>query len=307
MMGVLRLCAFAFAMSFATNCAMAGDVTASTSIAASAGCSGNPNPLGVSRAVEIDTAGGPGFGSEQFKLYDFLQPGEVVLTFDDGPWPGNTPAVLKALQAQCTKALFFPIGEHAVWHPDLLRQVASAGHTIGSHTWSHADLSKLTLEQAQEEIEKGFSAIHVVLGQPETPFFRFPGLRHSPELLSYLGARNIGVFSADLDSQDFRIHKPEQVISSVMTRLKKTGKGIVLMHDFQRATSLALPEILDQLKANGYKIVQVKAKGPVTTLAQYDAVVEKELGGKAADSPALSSVVRTIGDSSFSDRFSAIR
>ena len=90
---------------------------------AAPGCA-NPNALGVSRVVEIDTTGGPGFGFEHFKAYDFLRDHEVVLTFDDGPWPHNTPAVLKALADQCTKALFFPIGKHASWHPELLKQVA---------------------------------------------------------------------------------------------------------------------------------------------------------------------------------------
>src|SRR6267378_3499386 len=87
----------------------------------------NPDALGVSRVVEIDTTGGPGFGFEHFKQYDFLQPGEVVLTFDDGPWPHNTPAVLAALAAQCTKAIFFPIGEHTMWAPEILKQVDAAG------------------------------------------------------------------------------------------------------------------------------------------------------------------------------------
>ena len=305
-MRVLRNCVFALVTVFVAHSAWAQDVTGSTG-AAPVGCPGNPNPagnvLGVSRTVEIDTAGGPGFGSEQFKSYDFLQPGEVVLTFDDGPWPGNTPAVLSALAAQCTKAVFFPIGEHAMWHPELLKQVAAAGHTIGSHTWSHADLTKLPADQAQEEIEKGFSAVHLALGQPESPFFRFPGLRHTPELVSYLGTRNISAFSADFDSQDFKIHKPDQVIASVMTKLKKNGKGIILMHDFQHGTALALPELLTQLQANGYRIVQVKAKTAVTTLAQYDEQVSKQLGGATADSRPLASVVRTIDSSTFNDRF----
>jgi len=305
-MRVLRICALACVTAFAATSAWAQDVTNSIG-PASPGCPGNPNALGVSRVVEIDTAGGPGFGSEQFKTYDFLQQGEVVLTFDDGPWPGNTPAVLKALAAQCTKAVFFPIGEHALWHPELLKQVAAAGHTIGSHTWSHVDLAKLPDEQAREEIEKGVSAVHAALGGPEAPFFRFPGLRHTPELVSYLGTRNISAFSADFDSQDFRIHKPELVIASVMTKLKKNGKGIILMHDFQHGTALALPEILEQLKANGYRIVQVRAKTPVTTLAQYDDQVGKQLGGASADSRPISSVVRTIDGSTFSDRFSAMR
>ena len=62
--------------------------------AAAPACPGNPNALGVARVVEIDTTGGPGFGFEHFKQLDFLQPGEVVLTFDDGPWLNHTPAVL---------------------------------------------------------------------------------------------------------------------------------------------------------------------------------------------------------------------
>ena len=155
------------------------DVVATPSLAC-----GNADALGVSRVVEIDTAGGPGFGFEQFKAYDFLREHEVVLTFDDGPWPGNTPAVLKALADECTKALFFPIGKHAMWHPEILKQVAAAGHTIGSHTWSHADLSKLTIDQAKEEFEKGASAVRAALGEPEGSFFRFPALRAPLEMVT---------------------------------------------------------------------------------------------------------------------------
>jgi peptidoglycan/xylan/chitin deacetylase (PgdA/CDA1 family) len=264
--------------------------------APSTSCPGNPNALGVSRVVEIDTTGGPGFGFEHFKAYDFLRDHEVVLTFDDGPWPNNTPAVLAALAAQCTKALFFPIGKHAMWHPQILKQVATAGHTIGSHTWSHADLSKLSADQAKEEIEKGASAVRAALGEPESPFFRFPALRHPPEMLTYLGTRNIAVWSTDLDSFDFKMRKPEQVTASVMAKLKKLGKGIVLMHDFQHPTALALPELLAQLKAGGYKIVQVKAKDPITTLPEYDEIVMKEFGGNTANARPVSSVVRTIGE-----------
>src|SRR5438445_8614578 len=94
----------------------------------------NPNALGIARTVEIDTTGGPGFGFEHFKQLDFLEDKEVVLTFDDGPWPNNTPAVLKALADECTKGLFFAIGKHATYHPEILKAVANAGHTVGAHT-----------------------------------------------------------------------------------------------------------------------------------------------------------------------------
>src|SRR4051794_488056 len=145
----------------------------------------NPNALGIGRVVEIDTTGGPGFGFEHFKQLDFLGEKEVVLTFDDGPWPVNTPAVLKALAEECTTGIFFAVGKHATYHPDILRQVAAAGHTVGSHTWSHANLNKkgMTEQQARDEIEKGFSAVRLALGAAPAPFFRFPQLQHPPAMV----------------------------------------------------------------------------------------------------------------------------
>ena len=255
----------------------------------------NPNALGVERVVQIDTTGGPGFGFEHFKAYDFLRDKEIVLTFDDGPWPGNTPAVLKALADQCTKALFFPIGKHAGWHPEILKQVAAAGHTIGSHTWSHKDLSKLTPEEAKNEIEMGIAAVSIALGnQPVGPFFRFPALRHPPEMVKYLGERNVGIFSTDMDSFDFKLRKPEQVIKSVMDKLEKHGKGIILMHDFQHATAEAAPELFKQLKAGGYKVVQVVGKTPIEPQKEYVAIVLKEMGGGLDEARPMSSVIQTI-------------
>jgi peptidoglycan/xylan/chitin deacetylase (PgdA/CDA1 family) len=251
--------------------------------------------LGIARTVEVDTTGGPGFGFEHFKQHDFLRNNEVVLTFDDGPWPHNTPAVLAALAAQCTKATFFPIGKHAMWHPEILKQVEEAGHTIGSHTWSHANLAAKKPDEGKEEIEKGISAIRAALGHPAAPFFRFPVLKHPPELVTYLGERNIAIFSTDMDSFDFKMRKPDQVIQSVMAKLKKHGKGIVLLHDFQHPTAEALPELLNQLKANGYKIVHMKARDTVKTIAKYDEAIQKEEKLPTVSSRPTSSVVRTIG------------
>jgi peptidoglycan/xylan/chitin deacetylase (PgdA/CDA1 family) len=255
----------------------------------------NPNALGVERIVQIDTTGGPGFGFEHFKAYDFLRDHEVVLTFDDGPWPGNTERVLKALADQCTKALFFPIGKHAGWHPEILKEVARAGHTVGSHTWSHKDLTKMTPDEAKAEIEKGIAAVSIALGnKPVGPFFRFPALRHPPEMVKYLGERNVAIFSTDLDSFDFKIRKPEQVIKSVMAKLAKHGKGIILMHDFQHATSEAAPELLKQLKAGGFKVVQVVGKTPIEPLPEYKEAVLKEMGGGLDEARPMSSVIQTI-------------
>jgi peptidoglycan/xylan/chitin deacetylase (PgdA/CDA1 family) len=254
----------------------------------------NPNALGVSRTVEVDTAGGPGFGGEHFKQHDFLRNKEVVLTFDDGPWP-TTTAVLKALADECVRVTFFPIGKHATYYPEILKAMHEAGHTIGSHTWSHRNLESIKDPvEAKAEIEKGISAVSMSAGVPMAPFFRFPALRHPPALVPYVGERNLGIFSTDMDSFDFKMRKPEQVVNAVMTKLKKYGKGIVLMHDFQTATSQAVPDLLAQLKAEGYKIVHMRAKEPVKPLAEYDEMVKKEQKLPTVSTRPTSSVIRTV-------------
>ncbi|WP_024577462.1 MULTISPECIES: polysaccharide deacetylase family protein [unclassified Afipia] len=265
--------------------------------AAKANCA-NPNAIGVSRVVQIDTTGGPGFGFEHFKQLDFLRDKEVVLTFDDGPWPVNTPSVLKTLADECTKAIFFPIGKHATYYPEILKHVAAEGHTVGAHTWSHANLNnkKLTEAQQKEEIEKGFSAVKWALGAAPSPLFRFPALQHPPAMVTYLGERNISIWSCDLDSFDFKASTAQKIVDTVMTKLDKFGKGIVLMHDFQKHTAEALPELMKRLKAGGYKVVQVKAKAPMQTIAQYDEEVVKGLKLPTVSSRPLNSVVQTISE-----------
>jgi peptidoglycan/xylan/chitin deacetylase (PgdA/CDA1 family) len=257
----------------------------------------NPDALGVSRVVEIDTTGGPGFGFEHFKQFDFLTDKEVVLTFDDGPWPNNTPAVLKALADECTKGLFFAVGKHATYHPEILRQVLAQGHTIGSHTWSHVNLNgkKMTEQQAKDEVEKGFSAVKFALGTNPAPFFRFPQLQHNPAIVTYFGTRNVAMFSTDLDSFDFRKEStPDKIISNVMTKLDKLGKGIILMHDFQKHTAEALPTLLARLKAGGYKVVQIKAKTTFQTLPEYDEALLRDLKVPTTSARPISSVVQTV-------------
>jgi peptidoglycan/xylan/chitin deacetylase (PgdA/CDA1 family) len=259
-----------------------------------------PGGMGLARIVEIDTTGGPGFGFEHFKQYDFLHEKEVVLTFDDGPWPENTLAVVKALAENCLKATFFEIGEHAMWHPEITKQVIEAGQTVGTHTWSHKDLARnpyaSDLEKAKTEIEMGNSSVHMAAaGAPVAAFFRFPDLQHPPPMVSYLGERNIAIFSTDIDSFDFKLKKPDLVIKSIMTKLEKRGKGIILMHDFQRGTAEALPELLRQLKAGGYKVVHMVPRQSLTTLPKYDEMVTQKDKLSSNNTRPENSVVRTIG------------
>jgi peptidoglycan/xylan/chitin deacetylase (PgdA/CDA1 family) len=235
---------------------------------------------------------------EHYKAYDFLQPKEVVLTFDDGPQKYTTEEVLKALADECVKATFFSIGKMALGYPAIIREVANAGHTVGTHTWGHKALGKLkTFDDAKAEIERGVSAVHRAVGKPIAPFFRFPTLRDTPETVAYLGERNIAMFSCDIDSFDYKRQTPQHIVKSLMERLDKRGKGILLMHDIHKRTAEALPLLLAELKAKGYRIVHMTAKAPVTTVAEYDEAIEPDAKGLpqvGAERP-LSSVVHTVG------------
>ncbi len=260
-------------------------------------CPGNTAALGVGRVVEIDTTGGPGFGFEHYKAHDFLQMKEVVLTFDDGPQKFHTEATLAALQSHCSKAIFFSVGKQALFFPEIIRKVAAEGHTVGTHTFNHYDLRRKAVGPAAiDEIERGISAVRRAAGVPIAPFFRYPALADSPETLKYLQGRNIAVFSTDIDSFDFKIRSAEKTVQAVMSKLEKKGKGIVLLHDVVATTGKAAPDLLKALKDGGYKVVHMKAKGEVKTLAEFDALIEKDVKGLSpagSDRP-TASVVRTV-------------
>jgi len=258
----------------------------------------NPDALGIGRVVEIDTTEGPSFGNARTAAMDFLNDKEVVLTFDDGPWPGNTPAVLKALAEECTTGVFFTIGKHASYHPELLRQVQAAGHLIGTHTWSHANLNskKLTAQLVKDEVEKGFSAAKLVLGNNPAPLFRFPQLQSNAAAVSYLAERHVGMFSADIDSLDFRrTSTPEKIVERVMGELARHNKGIILMHDFQKNTAIALPTLLRRLKEGGYRVVRITTRGTYQTEPETDAAILKDFKMPNLRAP-LTSAVRTVSE-----------
>jgi peptidoglycan/xylan/chitin deacetylase (PgdA/CDA1 family) len=233
-----------------------------------------PNALGVSRIAEIDTTGGPWFGAPQGDP-DFLAAGEVVLTFDDGPLPKYTRPILAALASQCTKATFFILGEMAAEFPDVVKEIAAQGHTIGTHTWSHPNLKRLSDEKAQIQIESAFTAVEKAAGEPIAPFFRYPFLSDSESVIAYLRTRNIAQFAIDIDSFDWRTRDSRSVIGRVMAGLERHGKGIILFHDIHASTVGALPELLSLMKAKGFKVVHLRARAAVQTLAGIEPPVKE--------------------------------
>jgi len=167
-----------------------------------------PDPktaLGVSRIVEIDASKGGVYGSvtRQPKEPSILGPKEVVLTFDDGPMPWITHSILDPLDRFCTKATFFEVGQMALSHPAVVKDVLGRGHTLGTHTMTHHfNLPRMAEPAAIDEIERGFAAVATAAGAPIAPFFRFTGLADSTALISYLRGRGIAAFTVDVVSND---------------------------------------------------------------------------------------------------------
>jgi peptidoglycan/xylan/chitin deacetylase (PgdA/CDA1 family) len=234
-------------------------LASSASYALAADCADDPRTTGLSRTIAIDSTHGKYFGRLQYKKSAPLRRKEVVITFDDGPHPTHTKEILDVLDRHCVKATFFTVGRMAVFRSAIVKEVAKRGHTIATHTWSHFhDLSKLPLEEAKVEIEKGFVATSYVLGHPIAPFFRYPGLNQSPELNAYLASRNISVWSVDVVSND-TAHDltPEKLVNQTMERLRRMRGGIVLFHDMKSVTAQAMDAFLTQLELEGYKVVHV--------------------------------------------------
>jgi peptidoglycan/xylan/chitin deacetylase (PgdA/CDA1 family) len=229
-----------------------------------------PGAIGTARKIEIDTKGGPRFGGVQYRETSFLQPGEVVLTFDDGPHKQLTPVVLDTLAQHCALATFFMVGQRAMGYSDLVREVARRGHTVATHTWSHANLKQRSSSAGVNEIELGISGVQKALGRPAAPFFRFPYLSDPAYAQDHLRSRNTANISIDIDSYDFRTRSPTVVIRNVMKQLKSKGRGIILFHDIQPSTAGALGALLTDLKAGGYRVVHLVPRQPQMTLAEFD-------------------------------------
>lgn len=192
-----------------------------------------------------------------------LRPGEVILTFDDGPRPGKTTEILATLRDFGVKATFLMLGSSAQAHPSLAQQVAASGHTVGSHTYDHVDLSTLDRQAALDEIAKGERAVQLALaggGQVLSPFFRFPYLSQTGFLRTNLMQGNMIILDVDIDSKDYYKDTPETVVARTMARLDARGSGIVLFHDIHQRTVQTLPLFLAQLQERGYSVVRLVPK-----------------------------------------------
>ena len=254
--------------------ALMATASISPALAATAHAAPCPRPgtLGTSRVLEVDVSTTPRVGLQSFPETLPLADHEVVLTFDDGPWPPTTSRVLSALAQQCVRATYFLIGEHVSEHPAIVRRIVAEGHTVATHTWSHPNLMQIKHEQAIEQIDHGISALETVLHgtastTPTTPFFRFPGFQSTPETLDLLQSRGIVVFGSDIWASDWNKMTPKQELKLITDRLEAAGKGIILFHDTKTHTAAMMPAFLRYLRDNGYHVVHVKPAEPAVSLA----------------------------------------
>jgi peptidoglycan/xylan/chitin deacetylase (PgdA/CDA1 family) len=239
-------------------------LVAALDAAQAADCPGNPQALGTSRTIVVDPVehqriGGMNYG-ETLPLADK----EVVLTFDDGPLPPYSNRILDILASECVRATYFIVGRMAKAYPELVRRAHAEGHTIGTHSMNHPIPYKSHgLERSKTEIEGGIAATGEALGDAEAvaPFFRFPGLGRTDPVEAYLGRRGLMAWSADFPADDWRRIKANEIIRRALMRLEAKGRGILLLHDIQPATALALPTLLAELKVRGYRIVHVQPAG----------------------------------------------
>src|SRR5215207_3447661 len=227
-------------------------------------CPGRPDALGTSRTLVVDARAHPLIGTMQYRETLPLEPGEVVLTFDDGPLPKYSNQILEILAAQCVKPTFFLVGRQAQANPEGVRRVRDAGHTVATHTQSHpSGMHRIPIDRAQREIDEGIANVTAALGEngaaAMSPFFRIPGLARNDGIEEYTRSKGLQVWSADFPADDWRNVSSTRVHDLAMQRLAAKGKGILLLHDIQPRTVAALPRILRDLKAGGYRVVHVVA------------------------------------------------
>jgi peptidoglycan/xylan/chitin deacetylase (PgdA/CDA1 family) len=264
-------------------------------------CPGHPDALGTSRVLVVDPAKISRVGVMQYPQSLPLADKEVVLTFDDGPLPPHSTAVLDILAAQCVKATFFLVGEMAREFPSVVRRIHEEGHTIGTHSEHHPlRMHKLPIEKVRAEIDRGIADVGGALWDQKdlAPFFRIPGLARSDAIEKELADRSLVVFSSDTVADDWhRRIRPTDISRLALSRLEARGKGILLLHDIHHVTVAALPELLSKLKAAGFHVVHVVPGTAEGEVASASPVVAPSNPNPPAPTAPLSAADAAVGKS----------
>jgi peptidoglycan/xylan/chitin deacetylase (PgdA/CDA1 family) len=191
-----------------------------------------------------------------------LAPGQIALTFDDGPVPTVTKMILRALDEYSVPATFFQMGANARANPELSKLLVQHGHSVGSHTMNHPHLGQLAESLAQEEIIEGHKAVLAATGVGSN-FFRFPFGEETPALVDFIQRSHLSSFKWNMEAQDWRFdgaddfygHDLKRLLKAIMAEIDGKGRGIILMHDLM-CTALVLPDVLNYLRIKDLTVVR---------------------------------------------------
>jgi len=178
----------------------------------------------------------------------------VALTFDDGP-SANTRRLLDLLAERDVRATFFLQGDHVVADPEAVRAIHAAGHGLANHTWSHPHLTQLSPGEVDAEIARGADAVSEATGVV-TEFFRPPFGDLDDDVLAAVGRHGEAAVLWDVDPADWEADAPAaRTVQRVLAGVRPGS--VVLMHDWQDSTVEAVGEVVDGLRAAGFRFVTV--------------------------------------------------
>lgn len=183
----------------------------------------------------------------------------VALTFDDGPTPDKTNQILQILAEEQVPATFFLIGQEVQQHPQLVRQILAAGHQVGNHSFSHQRMIFKSPAFVAGEIEQTDKLLRDS-GVDGVIYFRPPYGKKLLVLPWYLMKHHRVSVTWDVAPENFpKIAKDPQALVDYTVQQTKPGSIILLhvMYDSRQATMQAVPQIIRQLKAQGYRFVTV--------------------------------------------------
>ncbi|HZS39534.1 MAG TPA: glycosyltransferase [Polyangia bacterium] len=219
-----------------------------------------------------------------------IVPGKVALTFDDGPDPRFTPAILELLSAHHVPATFFVIGANVAREPAIVRRAFDAGFEIGNHTFTHPDVDRVSDTRLRVELEATSRLVEALIGRRPL-LYRPPSLvdiepRTAAGAAAFARAGSLGylVVDADVDPRDWEPHSAEELAERVLDEAE--GGGVILLHDGggDRSTTLAaLPAILDGLDRHGLEIVPLSRLVGRTRDEVMPPAVERSLAAAASD------------------------
>lgn len=178
-----------------------------------------------------------------------VQTATVYLTFDDGPTPDTTPAILDVLQRHRARATFFVVGRQAAQHPDLVRRMIAEGHVVGGHTFHHRPPREVDAGQLWTEILQTDETLQSIVGQAPR-LFRPPYGKLTARKLWRLLAAGRSIVLWNKDPRDFAASTPQQIVEWFDLHPCRDG-DIVLLHDTSHSTAQALDSVLTKLDAAG--------------------------------------------------------